>query len=345
MAEIGFRITIDVGQMKTNFLDVTLDLSKGSYSPFRKPNSKILYINSKSNHPMHIKKALPGMIEKRLNSLSKSEKDFSNCKQDYELALENSGHNTKLKFDAMAKGKKKKSARKRKCIFFNPPYCQSVKQNIGKAFLRLVDEYFDKDHHYRKIFNRSTIKISYCCMQNMKSKIQAHNKKILSNNNMSSNTQSCNCRRKNECPLDGQCMTKDVIYDAVVKVDGEKNKRYIGSTGNDFKSRYYGHTRSFRDESGKNSTELSKYIWKVKGKGKQYQIKWNILERNYGFDGTLQKMCRTCNREKIHIANADRDTTLNTRSELVSMCRHHTKLYFPKLSKRKLKPGGLEAAP
>ena len=44
----NLSIRIEINLRITDFLDVTLDLSTGKYSPFRKPNTKPLYIHSKS---------------------------------------------------------------------------------------------------------------------------------------------------------------------------------------------------------------------------------------------------------------------------------------------------------
>lgn len=46
------KITIEANKKTINFLDVTLDLTRGSYKPFLKPNNKILYVHRKSNHPL-----------------------------------------------------------------------------------------------------------------------------------------------------------------------------------------------------------------------------------------------------------------------------------------------------
>ena len=114
------KVTLEIGEMKANFLDVTLDLHKDTYRPFRKPNSQILYIDINSNHPRHIKKELPNMIQKRLCTLSKTNTEFNQTKDNYESALKKSGHKSKLEFKKDEK--KTKRTRKRKCIFYNPPY-------------------------------------------------------------------------------------------------------------------------------------------------------------------------------------------------------------------------------
>ena len=36
---------------QVDFLNITLDLTNDIYKPYKKPNNKTLYVNSKSNHP------------------------------------------------------------------------------------------------------------------------------------------------------------------------------------------------------------------------------------------------------------------------------------------------------
>ena len=46
----GLKITIEVNKKVVNFLDVTFDLSSGTYRPYMKPNNKLLYFHRLSNH-------------------------------------------------------------------------------------------------------------------------------------------------------------------------------------------------------------------------------------------------------------------------------------------------------
>ena len=48
----GLKITIASTGPVADFLDVTLDLSDGTYKPYRKPNDTPVYINAASNHPL-----------------------------------------------------------------------------------------------------------------------------------------------------------------------------------------------------------------------------------------------------------------------------------------------------
>jgi hypothetical protein len=328
MKELGFKITIDIGVTSTCFLDVKLDLANDTFLPYQKPNADTKYIDKYSNHPGHIKSSLSGMIERRINTLSKDKKIFDEAKSTFECALKRGKHNATLNYHESPSKPSRKRSRKRKCIFFNPPYCQSAKTNVGRQFLRLVDKHFTADHDLRKIFNRSTLKISYCCMPNMKQLIQGHNKRILSNDGPSnSQAKMCNCRLKTACPLNGTCLRENVIYKAEVST-AEDTKTYIGSTGLTFKRRYYGHTATFKDPSKRKATELANYIWYLKDQKQPFNIKWSIIDQAYKSRNKIQKVCMTCNLERLHLALADKRKTLNRRSEILGKCMHFRSLYF-----------------
>ena len=97
--------------------------------------------------------------------------------------------------------------------------------------------------------------------------IIAHNRIILAQNNSAENDRKCNCSTKNKklkrpCPLNGNCLEKNLIYEA--KVETKRDERiYIGSTVNEFKTRWTGHNESFRKEKFKTRKALSKFTnWK-----------------------------------------------------------------------------------
>ena len=330
MDKHDLKITMDIGNYSTNFLDVTFSLKDNLYRPYRKPNSELLYIDNKSNHPQHIKKQLPKMIEERLSSLSSKESDFRDIVGQYNHALKDSGYDYKLSYKVSPN--KSAKNRKRNTIYFNPPFCQSVKTKIGKTFLRLVDKHFPKSNEYHKIFNRHTLKISYSCMSNMKTLILSHNKKVLDNFNRkrkmeeSANDSMCNCRVKEECPLKGECKVEGIVYQADISSD-LGDKIYIGSTGQSFKKRYYGHVRSFNHRNSMVTT-LSRFYWEnIDNNGKKPEIKWKVL-RKIKNAKTNGKLCNICNQERMEIAKANRKKILNRRSEVGVSCPHFKSSFF-----------------
>ena len=110
-----------------------------------------------------------------------------------------------------------KKKRKRNIIWFNPPFSENVATNIGKEFFSLLSKHFPPNNRYHKIFNKQNVKLSYSCMPNMGSIIAQHNKQVLDRlSSADTETPPCNCRNKRDCPLEGKCRTKCVIYKASV---------------------------------------------------------------------------------------------------------------------------------
>ena len=69
------------------------------HEPFRKENDRPMYLNVKSDHPNHIIKHIPIMIERRISNLSSTEEIFDTYKVPYEEALKSSGYRYKATED------------------------------------------------------------------------------------------------------------------------------------------------------------------------------------------------------------------------------------------------------
>jgi len=77
-----------------------------------------------------------------------------------------------------------------------------VKTAVGKKFFQILDECFPEGHGYRKLFNRSTVKLFYSTMDNLEKIMASQNHKILSaRKNKGDDVKPCNCRNKAMCPL------------------------------------------------------------------------------------------------------------------------------------------------
>ena len=164
--DYGLNITIEANLHTVNYLDVTFDLQKGTYLPYRKPDNPPVYINSCSNHPPTVIKQLPKSISKRLSDLSSNKEIFEKTKPAYRDALNKSGFQEKLSY-ASAQNKNDKNGNtqgKRKIIWYNPPYCANIKTH------------FPKTNKLHKIFDKNTVKISYSCINSTSSIISGHNK-------------------------------------------------------------------------------------------------------------------------------------------------------------------------
>ena len=215
----------------------------------------------------------------------------------YQEALDKSGYNYKLQYEPMETSNKKNGTRKRKIVWFNPPFSKNVRTNIGSKFLKLIDKHFPSEHHLHHLINRGTVKVSYRCMPNLASIISSHNAKILNNKPQPEPAKLCNCRKKDECPLKGKCLTDKVVYRAIVNVQNDtKTEDYIGITGNKFKTRYTQHKSSFKP-SNIQSTTLSQYINKLNSTNKKFNIEWSILRCESTFSPTTGR-CNLCIAEK-----------------------------------------------
>ena len=268
----GLKITIAANKKTINFLDVTLNLTSGSFKPFMKPNHKILYVHQQSNHPPALLKNIPENINKRLTSISSNQKVFDEAMPPYQKALDESGYKHKLMYNPQPRRNRN---RQRKIVWYNPPWNANVKTNPGRKFLNIIDRCFPNEHPLHKIFNKHTLKLSYSCMPNMKSIISSHNKAVRSDYHQSqteTNNKKCNCRKKDQCPLNGKCLIQNGVYQATVTTQTSESYVLVGLATN-FKDRYRNHTASFRHESRRNETELSKHIWKLQDTNKPFSIK------------------------------------------------------------------------
>ena len=128
---------------------------------------------------------------------------------------------------------------------------------MGAKFLKLVDKHFPLS----EIFNRRKVKISYRTTANMKKLLSSHNQKILNINKNQENKKMCNCRTP-PCPLQGKCQTDNLVYQATVKMDREK-QTYIGLASTTFKLILANHKISFNKEEKRCTTTLRSHIWVI----------------------------------------------------------------------------------
>lgn len=104
---------------------------------------------------------------------------------------------------------------------------QNVKTNVGKLFLKLLDDHIPKSNILHKYFNRNTVKISYSTMSNVKDHISKNNAKVYNESSKPATDErkgDCTRKFKGNCPLQGNCLQKSVVYQAHIK---NKNKTMI----------------------------------------------------------------------------------------------------------------------
>ena len=156
-----------------------LNLNTRAHKPFTKQNNTIQYINVQNNHSQSHKKNIPLACQKRLSLLSSNEDIFNSVVPQYQDALDKAGHTHQLKYDPTAvTGTIGKRYRSKHVHWFNPPFSEKVKTNVGAEFLKIVSSSFTKGHSLHQIFNINTIKVSYRTTANMGQVISRHNKQV-----------------------------------------------------------------------------------------------------------------------------------------------------------------------
>jgi hypothetical protein len=160
--------------------------------PYTKPNNVPRYVHNKSNHPPTILKNIPESINKRLSEISSDEESFKKAAAPYQQSINDSGYDYELKYEPPVTTQSNKQRRNR---------TRNVSTNIGREFLKILDEEFPKDHPLSKIFNRNTVKVSYGCTANVKHIIDGHNKIILTKQTESvPDEKTCNYNKPEDCP-------------------------------------------------------------------------------------------------------------------------------------------------
>ena len=101
------------------------------------------------------------------------------------------------------------------------------------------------------------------------------------NNNNNYVKKECNCKSRDNCPMNGRCNLNNVIYQAIIypKENITDQKTYIGLTSTKWKERYSNHKFTFSHEHLKHHTALSKQFWCLKNKGLTSEIEWSILKK------------------------------------------------------------------
>ena len=224
-ASNNLRITIEVNKKTVNFLDVMLHLTTERFKPYSKPATTPLYVHSKLNNPPNTIGNIPEAINKRLSEISSDKDAFNEAAPLYQKALWKSRYVYNLRFNLAPQRVPNQDRRWRNIIWFNPPFNRNVQTNFGGAFINLIDKCFPTGHKLRKVFNRNTVKLSYSFTLSMKQVIDGHSKATLRKAKQPKQDQTvetCNCRNKNDCSLEGKCFQKEIENQATLTISEKK---------------------------------------------------------------------------------------------------------------------------
>ena len=97
--------------------------------------------------------------------------------QIYQGSLNKSGYGHHLTYQKSINNKSKEiKQRKRKLIWFNPPYSKNFSTKVGNQFLKIINKHPPRHHKFCELFNKINVKVSYRCMRNLKNIINTHKK-------------------------------------------------------------------------------------------------------------------------------------------------------------------------
>ena len=112
---------------------------------------------------------------------------------------------------------------------------------------------------------------------------------------------------------------------ATLQSANQPSKIYYGCGETEYKTRFNNHKQSFKDSDERCATVLSRAVWRVKDRGEEPQITWNIHARAPAYQGG-SKLWQLCTAKKLEIIRAESTSLPNKQSEITGKCRHKTNL-------------------
>ena len=94
-------------------------------------------------------------------------------------------------------------------------------------------------------------------------------------------------------------------------------------TSLNWKFRYYNHLQSFKNPTLKDQTALFRYYWYLIELRLKPIVNWKINKRSSLTD-SLRGKCNLYLEEKICMLKYLNGNLLNTKTEMMSTCRHHS---------------------
>lgn len=134
-----------------------------------------------------------------------------------------------------------------------------------------------------------------------------------------------NCQNSTQCPMNGRCNQQNVIYKAVINIQEETCKYYVGQA-TDFKLRYRNHQTSFRNRDSDQKCNLKDEVWLLKDRGKLFNLEWEVLRRSSAYKPG-NDMCCLCLDEKLTIMDVFDDRQNINKDKMIQKPCLHKKFY------------------
>ena len=175
-------------------------------------------------------------------------------------------------------------------------------------------------------------------MPNLATRLSNLNKAKLKQSQPAPPPTTCTCT-KEPCPVPGSWKKSDVIYTAKVNTsDGQPSEFYTGMSAYPFMVRLGNHKQSFIKRNLEHKSTLSTFIWKLKDKGIDYNIEWDIINSARSYKPG-DRFCGLCIAEAKAILFRPEAATLNKRDEVFNTCRHKAKFKLARAWQRIRKEG------
>ena len=126
--------------------------------------------------------------------------------------------------------------------------------------------------------------------------------------------------------MQGECGTKDTIYEAVIIDNNKKRFKYIGKSSTTFIERFRrNHKKDMKSKKYQKNCELPKKVWEMKENKVEYKLVWKLRKvgKSYSPGEPFFHLCL----EEIHqkIFYDEGEKLLNTKNELYKKCRHKSR--------------------
>ena len=169
-------------------------------------------------------------------------------------------------------------------------------------------------------------------MGNISSIISSHNKDIL--NPFSNTVSGCNCISKESCPLQNKCLTPKIVYRADLKILHMMKKTFALELQEHLLKNVFVTTRGTTNTPNTEIAMSYQTMWELKDAHISPVIEWSFVTKV--LSKTQLNFCKLCLSEKFYIIKSLNDPNLlNKKSELVSTCRHQSKLLLKSFKKNR----------
>ena len=215
--------------------------------------------------------------------------------------------------------------------FFDAPTIFYRKKCPPPSSLKSLATPLPRRHKLHCIFNKNNVKVSYSCTENMESIIKKHSRKVINAKPTPNTDKTCNCRKKDQCPLQNKCLSTNLVYITPMSKQTTTRKKW---TTLDWQKEHSNNDRTsittpFDTENTPTASSSLNTYGSYKCKWWKQRVQRQMINHHLG--KSLRQRLQTvqlCLTKKYCIIKTDKPNLLNKISELISKCRHENKFYI-----------------